>query len=121
MKIIIDVKVSDLKRAIDFYTKVLGLECRREEQDWAAIVAGDAEIHLYLHAGITHGLEFYVDDLDQKVQELKEKGIEFFSDPNMENFISADDNNITTFPWGRNAFFKDSEGNQLSLVKDFEK
>ena len=119
MKIIIDVKVKDLKRAIGFYTEKLGLSCRRKEKDWAAIQVGDAEIHLYLHAGITSGLEFYVEDLDLKVRKLKENGVAFFSDKNMANFINADKNKITTFPWGRNAFFKDSEGNTLALVKDF--
>lgn len=120
MKVIIDVKVKDLKRAIGFYTKKLGLVCRREEKDWAAIKVGDAEIHLYLHGGINSGLEFYVGDLDKEVRKLKEKGVTFFSGKNMPNFISIDENMITKFPWGRTAFFKDSEGNELAIVKDFD-
>lgn len=120
MKIIIDVKVSDLKRAVNFYTQKLGLTCRRQEKDWAAIQVGDAEIHLYLYGGVTSGLEFYVDDLDKEVAKLKNKGVKFFFDSNMQNFIGVDKNKITEFPWGRNAFFKDSEGNQLALVKDFD-
>ena len=120
MKAIIDIKVKDLKRAIDFYTEKLGLFCRRKEKDWAAIKIGDAEIHLYLHGSITSGLEFYVDDLDGEVKKLKEKGIKFFSDKNMPNFIKVDENQITEFPWGRTAFFKDSEGNELALVKDYK-
>ena len=120
MKAIIDVKVKDLKRAIKFYTEKLGLPCRHEDKEWAAIKVGDAEIHLYIHGGITSGLEFYVDDLDNDVKKLINRGIHFFSDKTMVNFISVDENQITTFPWGRNAFFKDSEGNQLALVKDFE-
>jgi len=119
MKPIIDIKVSDLNRAIKFYKEKLGLSLRTQEKDWAAIQVGDAEIHLYLHSGITFGLEFYVENLDERVKELKEKGVEFFSDSNMPNVISVDESKITTFPWGRNAFFKDSEGNQLALVKDF--
>lgn len=120
MKIIIDVKVSNLKRAVDFYTKTLGLHCRRQEKDWAAIQIGDAEIHLYLYGGITFGLEFYVDDLDKEVEKLKKNDVKFYTDKDMPNFISVDKNQITTFPWGRNAFFKDSEGNELALVKDFD-
>ncbi len=119
MRVIIDIKVKDLQRAVDFYTEKLGLSCKRHEKEWAAIKAGDAEIHLYLKGGVTFGLEFYVDDLDKEVKKLKKKGINFFSDKNMANFIRADENQITTFPWGRNAFFKDSENNQLALVKDF--
>ena len=117
MKIIIDVKGKDLKRAIEFYTQKLELFCRRKEKDWAAIKVGDAEIHLYLYGGINSGLEFYVDDLDSEVKKLKEKGIKFFSDKNMPNFIKVDENQITEFPWGRTAFFKDSEDNELALVK----
>ncbi|MFH1801887.1 MAG: VOC family protein [archaeon] len=120
MKVIIDVKVKDLKRAIGFYTQKLGLFCRRQEKDWAAISVGDAEIHLYLYGGITSGLEFYVDDLDEEVRKLKEKGVKFFSGEAMPNFVRLDENRITEFPWGRNAFFRDSEGNELALVKDFE-
>lgn len=119
MKAIIDVKVKDLKRAVEFYTNKLGLNCRHVDKEWAAIMVGDAEIHLYLYAGVTTGLEFYVDNLDEEVKKLTKKGIKFFSDKNMANFISVDKNQITTFPWGRNAFFKDSEDNQLALVKDF--
>jgi len=120
MKIIIDVKVSNLARAIGFYTETLELSCRRQEKDWAAIKIGDAEIHLYLNGGVTSGVEFYVDDLDNEVKKLKGKGVEFFSDSNMPNFIRADGNGKTEFPWGHTAFFKDSEGNDLALVKDFD-
>lgn len=119
MKAIVDVKVKDLDRAVKFYTEKLGLSCRVQEKQWAAIKIGDAEIHLYLGGGITHGLEFYVDDVEKSVKTLKKKGVEFFSDKNMPEFIRADAENITEFPWGRTAFFKDSEGNQLALVKDF--
>ena len=120
MKAIIDVKVKDLKRAINFYVKKLSLICRKEEKDWAAIKVGDAEIHLYLYGGINSGLEFYVNDLDKEVKKLKERGVTFFSGKDMPNFISIDKNMITKFPWGTTAFFKDSEGNELAIVKDFD-
>lgn len=119
MKIIIDVKVKDLKRAVNFYTKTLDLYCRYQDENWAAIKVGDAEIHLYLGGGVTSGLEFYVEDLDKEVAKLKQKGVKFFSGKSMPSFIRVDENMITTFPWGRNALFKDSEGNELALVKDF--
>lgn len=119
MKVIINIKVKNLKRAVEFYTEKLGLLCRHYEKEWAAIQVGGAEIHLYLKGGITSGLEFYVEDLEKEVRRPKEKGVEFFSDETMPDFISVDENQITEFPWGRTAFFKDSEGNQLALVKDF--
>ena len=119
MKLIVDIKVKNLERAIKFYNEILGFPINRVEKDWASILVGDAQLHLCLFTGVSYGVEFYVDNIDKKVEELKEKGVVFFYNKNMENFISVDKNCITNFPWGRNAFFKDSEDNQLALVKDF--
>jgi len=44
--------------------------------------------------------------------------VTFISGTDKLNALSVDENNITTFPWGRTAFFKDSEGNELAIVKD---
>lgn len=119
MKLIVDIKVKNLERAINFYNKILGFSIDKIEKDWASILVGESQLHLCSFTGVSCGVEFYVNSIDNKVKELKEKGVVFFYDKKMKNFISVDKNNITTFPWGRNAFFKDSEGNQLVLVKDF--
>lgn len=118
MKLIIDVKVFNLERAVDFYTNILGLKCRIQEKEWAGMMVGDAEIHLYKDGGVTSGVEFYVDDIDEKVKELKEKGVLFVSGIQKADAMSIDENNITTFPWGRIAYFNDSEGNELAVVQD---
>lgn len=118
MKLIIDIKVQDLERASSFYTDMLSLTCRRKEDTWAAITIGDAELHLYLESGVSGHVEFYVEDIDKEVQKLQQKGVQFTSGMNKPSAISIDANNITEFPWGRTAFFKDSEGNELALVKD---
>lgn len=118
MKLIVDVKVSDLTRAVEFYTSTLGLACRVHADEWAGIVVGDAEIHLYTDGGVTGSVEFYVDDIEKRVTEITAKGVEFISGmdkPSAEKF----ENGITYFPWGRLAYFKDSEGNELALVQDF--
>lgn len=120
MKLVVDVQVIDLDRAVAFYSEMLGFSCRRKEADWAAIEIGDAEIHLYLHAGVTSGIEFYVDDLDESVTTLKSKGIELIVDREQKNLVKVEDSGIIEFPWGRTAFFADSEGNRLAFVKDFE-
>lgn len=117
MKLIVDVKVSDLTRAVWFYTKVLGLTCRVQADEWAAIVVGDAEIHLYTDGGVTDSVEFCVDDIEAEVARLSALGVEFVSGmdkPSAEKF----ERGVTHFPWGRLAYFKDSEGNELALVKD---
>ena len=119
MKLIIDVKATDLDRAVKFYTEQLGLVCRRQEKDWAAIAVGDAEIHLYLGGGVSGDVEFYVNDIDTEVKKMKENGVVFISGMSKPNAVNVDENNVMTFPWGRTAFFKDSEGNELAIVEDF--
>ena len=118
MRLIVDVQVLDLTRSVTFYTKILGFSCRRQEKDWAAITVGDAELHVYLKGGVTGDIEFYVSDIDAEVARLKKLGVTFNSGDKKPSAISVDANNITTFPWGKTAFFQDSEGNELALVKD---
>jgi catechol 2,3-dioxygenase-like lactoylglutathione lyase family enzyme len=120
MRLIVDVKVADLDRAVAFYTEILGLSCRTHEREWAGITVGDAELHLYPDGGVTGDIEFYVEDIDSEVARLRSKGVEFTSGQHKPNAISVDDAGITTFPWGRTAFFRDSEGNELAVVKDVE-
>ena len=118
MRLIVDVKVSDLARAVAFYTDVLGLTCRVQEAEWAGITVGNAEIHLYLDGGVTSGVEWYVNDLDAEVARVQARGVEFISGMDKPSAVSYE-GGITTFPWGRLAYFKDSEGNVLGLVQDF--
>jgi predicted enzyme related to lactoylglutathione lyase len=119
MKLIIDVKVSDLDRSVVFYRDTLGFTCRTVQQDWAAILVGEAELHLYLHGGVTGHVEFYIDDIDTKVAELAARGVQFISGMSKAAAIEVSENMVTRFPWGRTAFFKDSEGNELALAEDF--
>lgn len=118
MKLIVDVQVQDLNRAVEFYSDVLNLPCRIVTEEWAAMTVGDAELHLYLRGGVTGHVEFYVEDIDERVARLQEKGVTFVSGMDKPNAISIDEHTITTFPWGRTAFFRDSEGNELAIVKD---
>jgi predicted enzyme related to lactoylglutathione lyase len=118
MRLIVDVQVKVLKRAVAFYREVLGLTIRHKDEHWAAVSVSDAEIHLYTDGGVTSGVEFYVDDIDQEVARLRTKGVQFISGMDKPSAQSVDDSLITTFPWGRMAYFHDSEGNELVLVKD---
>jgi|SRR3989338_2874923 len=105
-KLIIDIKVSDLARAVRFYEDTLGLSLIRRAEDWASFEAAGAEIHLYLRGGVTEGVEFRVKDIEAAISELKARGV-VFETPAIEQFA-----------WGKMAKFKDSEGNTLALVED---
>ena len=118
MKLIVDIKVNDLERAVAFYKNVLDLSCRIKEESWAAFIIGDAEIHLYLHSGTTGHVEFYVHNISDKVAELTKNGVTFVSGKEKPEALSVDENAITTFPWGKAAFFRDSENNELAIVQD---
>lgn len=118
MNLIVDVQVQNIPRAVGFYRDILGLPCRVVSDEWAAITVGDAELHLYMHGGATGHIEFYVDDIAGEVARLTAKGVTFVSGMNKPNALSVDGRLITTFPWGQTAFFVDSEGNELALVKD---
>ena len=116
-KLIIDIRVHDLNRAVAFYRDVLGSRLICKEADWASFEAAGAEIHLYLHGGTESGLEFRVANLENAVEELKANSAKFFIDTNQINSLKIA-GDIIEFPWGRAAFFKDSEGNQIALVED---
>ena len=63
-------------------------------------------------------LDFYVENIEQEVLKLQKKGIEFVSGMHKQQAQDFVHNSITLFPWGKIAFFKDSEGNELALVQD---
>ena len=115
---IIDVKVSDLDRAVSFYQNILELPLIHKAEDWASFEAFGAEIHLYLHGGISFGLEFRVVNIKEKIRHLKAKGIKFFAESDQPNLIKIDSDEIMEFPWGKTTLFNDSEGNQLAIVEE---
>lgn len=117
-KLIIDVQARDLDRAVNFYKNILGLPLIHKGSEWASFEVSGAEIHLYLHDGAEHGLEFRVSDIVKEVENLKRKGARFFIDHNQPNLIRIVSEEIMEFPWGKIALFKDTEDNQLALVQD---
>ena len=116
-KLIIDIQVHDLNRAVDFYRDILGLSLIHKDVDWASFEAMGAEIHLYLHGGIEYGLEFCVSNIEEEIERLKNKGVKFFTDSNWLHLKRIIADEIMEFPWGKVSLFRDSEGNQLSLME----
>ncbi len=115
--LIIDIKVTNLARATTFYEHVLGVPLIHKDDTWASFGIGGAEVHLYVHAGATEGIEFRVSDIRGTVETLTAKGVVFYSKEGEPGLIAVDDE-VMEFSWGKIAYFKDSEDNQLALVQD---
>ena len=113
--------VSDFKRARSFYEEKLGLTPQQEmpADDGGAVIygAGDGtEILVYTsqYAGTNQAtaVSFDVADLDAEVDELAGKGIEFERYPDLGDL---DDRGIHSFDGGRGVWFKDPDGNIISV------
>jgi catechol 2,3-dioxygenase-like lactoylglutathione lyase family enzyme len=102
---------ADMDRAIGFYRETLGLRVlSRHEDKWAELDAGP--IRLALHGtrdgapASTGGAAaaFRVDDLDATAAALRDRGVEFVHQGEVEDY-------------GRFALFTDPDGNVLSLIE----
>jgi catechol 2,3-dioxygenase-like lactoylglutathione lyase family enzyme len=109
------VPVRDQDKALEFYTKKLGLKVItdspfNETQRWIELGFPRAETKLVLFTadgqekmiGGFMNLTFVADDVMATAKEMKEKGVEFVQEPQ-----KAD--------WGTAAIFKDADGNQFVL------
>jgi len=107
----ITLTVADLKRAVNFYENILGLQKKYEYKDYAGFDCGGVEIGLRTWGGLESPrkgepcLDFLVDNVDEACQSLKEKGVKFSIPP-------------SDAVWGaRFAIFNDPDGNTLQLVQ----
>jgi len=107
----ITITVNDLKRAVDFYEKILGLQKKYEFKDYAGFDCGGIELGLKSWGELEKTrkgepcIDFLVDDIDKTYRILKEKGVEFIEEPK------------NTLWGGRIAVFIDPDGNTLQLVQ----
>ena len=112
--------VNDLKKAIAFYSDVLGIEAVENEMGVAELhFTGDTHIMMYPkpnHVPATFTiLNFMVDDIEKKVAELKKAGIVFES--YKEKDLTTDDDNILRNNGPKIAWFTDPAGNILSVIE----
>jgi catechol 2,3-dioxygenase-like lactoylglutathione lyase family enzyme len=114
------IAVKDLDRARKFYEDTLGLEAKEEmEGEVLNVQSGRTPITVYKSefAGTNKAtaLTFEVDDIEKEVGELKEKGIFFekYDLPGLERHgdLFVGEKGFKT------AWFKDPDGNILSLVE----
>ena len=114
--------VSDMDRARTFYEGALGLRVGIDSGDNVAYACGEGTMfHVYLspdHAGKSTATlaGWGVDDIERLVDELGEKGVVF--ERLDEGPIITDDKGIASFEGGAKvAYFKDPDGNTLSLAQ----
>jgi catechol 2,3-dioxygenase-like lactoylglutathione lyase family enzyme len=114
----------DLDRARQFYRDRLGLEPVEERDGGLRYVCGESEFHLFLSSGAASGastqLGFEVADIDEVVAELRSRGLklEAFDIAGFEvedDIVVVPDNYPSKGTGERGAFFRDSEGNLLSI------
>lgn len=108
------VYVTDMERAIDFYTETLGLELsHRGGPSWAVVRAPDGTrvgLHDAMggstgHSGSTT-LGFRVEgELGEVVDELTSRGVNFVGDVTEDTAVPL-------------AYFEDPDGNEMYLVEE---
>ena len=112
--------VNDLKRAKEFYGKTLGLDIEEKPEGLELDLEG-TNVFIYPkpnHVPATFTvLNFAVDNVENAVNDLKKKGIQFETYNTKD--IKTDDKGIARGGPGKGptiAWFKDPDGNFLSVM-----
>jgi extradiol dioxygenase family protein len=111
--------VNNLEKSWEFYGQILGLEISREKEGLSLHLAGGNQIFIYqkpIHSPATFTiLNFLVDDVVKKVDDLTKLGIKFEIYNNGE--LKTDEKGVChgepTIAW-----FKDPAGNFFSLLEE---
>jgi predicted enzyme related to lactoylglutathione lyase len=114
--------VDDLDKAREFYGETLGLKITVLDEENGLIsleIAGDRPTLVYIKPDFTPAtytiLNFPVDDIDDAVDGLAERGVSFERYDGFEQ----DEKGITRGPPGPQiAWFKDPAGNILSVLQE---
>lgn len=114
------IALKDIDRAKQLYSEKLGLKPTNEMGgEFFMLKSGDTTLNVYKSefAGTNKAtlLTFDVDDIDAEVRELKDKGIRF-EHYDLEGLKA--DGDIYSGPGMKTAWFKDPDGNILSLIEE---
>jgi catechol 2,3-dioxygenase-like lactoylglutathione lyase family enzyme len=122
-KVIPVIAVSDMDRARDFYEQVLGLSSGEQRADGGTRYAcgGGSSIHVYPspdNAGSSTATlaGFEVTDIEAAVEELGARGVTF-EQYDLE-MLKTDERGIARLGDAKSAWFKDPDGNILSLNQE---
>jgi len=112
------IAVKDLDRARKFYEETLGLKQIDDFGEGFMLKSGETTFSVYRSefAGTNKAtaLNFDVDDIDAEVRELKDKGI-MFEHYELDGLTREGD--IYAGEGMKTAWFKDPDGNILSLIE----
>ncbi|HEX6700944.1 MAG TPA: VOC family protein [Gaiellaceae bacterium] len=109
---IVMVVVSDMERSVAFYRDTLGLQVVEQSPYWSELDAGTIHVGLHPSEGgeVPHGegvtLLFYVDDAEQTVGQLRERGAEIAMEPKRQEWQ------------GVLAAVKDPDGHLIQLLQN---
>jgi predicted enzyme related to lactoylglutathione lyase len=109
---------TDLDRAKGFYSRTLGLKIKQEMEGGALLESGGTAFFLYQtpfggQAGHTLA-SWQVKNLDAEMADMRGRGVRF-EEYDMPGIKTLD--GVADMGGVRGAWFKDSEGNILSLVE----
>jgi predicted enzyme related to lactoylglutathione lyase len=113
------VPASDLARARTFYEETLGIGAPVVEAE-GGLVYGCRGTWFSLYQSMAAGtneataIEFVVDDLAAEMRSLRSRGVEFI-EYDYPEFRTVD--GVADAPEGKTAWFRDSEGNIVSLTQ----
>lgn len=107
----LEIPVSDMKRAVNFYEKLFGTKKLFESEKHVIFECDGVEIALVSDGkkNLIKGLYFIVDDVDRAYSELKNRGVEFLGEPVNESW------------GGRIVCFKDPDGNRYGIYRMLKK
>ncbi len=107
----ITLTVKDLKKSVEFYENILGLQKKYEFNDYAGFDCGGVELGVKTWGELQPPrkgepcIDFLVDNVDEAYRTLRDKGVEFLEEPK-ETL------------WGARAVaFADQDGNVLQMVQ----
>jgi len=107
----------DAARALPFYRDVLGLTFVADEQPALVFDAGGTQLRVQKvkeHTPYSYtSLGWIVPDITAAVRGLRDRGVKF----EIYGFFPQDELGIWTTPGARVAWFKDPDGNLLSLAQ----
>jgi len=112
--------VDDIPRAKQFYGETLGLDVTEENGMLTLHITGDRDTLVYPKDDHTPAsftiLNFPVDDIEQAVDELTSRGVQFERYPGSE--METDEKGIFRGGGPLIAWFKDPAGNVLSVLHE---